>query len=342
MVVGMNGPETTEIVITEGLPEDLLPIRAGRGRAAVITQPGATRVAVEVARRLEEHGLEAEIIGVPDRDQAKTLEVAESVYRSLAGMGFGRDDTVVGVGGGSVTDLAGFVAGTWMRGVEVVHVPTTLLAAVDASVGGKTGVNLAGKNLVGLFWHPTRVVVDVRVLKSLPNAMVREGLVEALKTGLVGDPGLFQLIEMHGTSSDLKTVIERSLAVKTALVGRDEREKAERAHLNFGHTIGHAIEYASTLSHGDSVGLGLIAAAAISRSKVGFPESARVKAAVTALGVPGDIDGLERKRVTELVSMDKKRDATGARMVLLSQIGQPLVTHVSPHDLDIGLTAVGL
>ena len=159
----------TSVVIGEGLPGSLLPDRPERRRVALLTQLAAAPRAHEIAKRLEGQGLTCEVIGLPDRDEAKTLEVAISVYEDLARIGVTRDDTIVGVGGGSVTDMAGYIAGTWLRGVEVVHFPTTLLGAVDASIGGKTGVNLAGKNLVGVFWHPTRVIVDTLLLEELPG-----------------------------------------------------------------------------------------------------------------------------------------------------------------------------
>lgn len=338
----MIAPGGTDVVITDHFPDELLPVREARSKVAVITQPGATQHAVEISQLIARGGLEVETIGVPDRDQAKTMEVVASVYESLAAMGMSRGDTVVGVGGGSVTDLAGFVAGTWMRGVEVVHVPTTLLGAVDAAIGGKSGVNLAGKNLVGVFWHPSRVVVNTALLGRLPTSLLREGMVEALKAGMVGDPGLFELLEGDGLESDLAEVVERSMRVKLDLVAADEREEGERAFLNLGHTVGHAVEFASTLSHGDSVGIGLVAAAAVSRSKSGFAEGERVIRALKGLGAPTEIQGLDRARVMELMDKDKKRDANGIRMVLVSHIGQPLVAHVTRADLELGLRAVGL
>ena len=214
----------------------------------------------------------------PTARRRRRWRSAETVYETLARLGLSRHDTVLGVGGGSVTDLAGFVAGTWLRGVEVVHVPTTLLGAIDASIGGKSGVNLAGKNLVGVFWHPSRVVVDVGIMKALPAALLREGLVEAMKVGLIGDPGLFGAIEDSGTDVNLEDVVRRAVAVKARIVAEDERELGVRALLNLGHTIGHAIEFASPLSHGESVGIGLVAAARVSESKLGFMESRRVTA----------------------------------------------------------------
>jgi 3-dehydroquinate synthase len=332
----------TEMVVGRGLPNPLLPVRAERQRVALITQPGATHIALDVAGRLRDEGLQVEAIGIPDREEAKTLVVAGSVYEALARFGLGRHDTVVGVGGGSVSDLAGFVAGTWLRGVEVVHVPTTLLAAVDAAIGGKTGVNLAGKNLVGLFWHPTRVIVDVGTLEALPTTLRREGLAEALKTGLVGDRDLFELLERDGEAASLDEVVRLAAAVKVRVVGEDERETGLRAILNFGHTIGHAVEYASPLSHGEAVAVGMVAACRISEERLRFQAMDRVTAAIEALGLPTRVEGLERARVMDLLRHDKKRDAGGIRMVLLRAPGDPAIEHVGEEEINVGLDAIGL
>ncbi len=332
----------TEVLITDTLPSRLLPERPDRRRVAVLTQPGATHVALGVADTLRSQGLNVEVIGLPDRDEAKSLDVAESVYETLAKFGLGRHDAVVGVGGGSVTDLAGYVAATWLRGVEVVHVPTTLLGAVDASIGGKTGVNLAGKNLVGVFWHPTRVLVDLSILAALPPSLLREGMAEVLKAGLIGDRDLFELLRSRGNDADLREVVRRSVAVKARIVDEDERETGVRAHLNFGHTIGHAIEFASPLSHGESVALGTVAAARISEKLLGFGHADGVESAIEKFGLPVEIGGLDHNRVHDLLRLDKKRDSQGLRMVLLKNIGEPLVEHVDRADVEVGLSAIGL
>lgn len=332
----------TEVLIGRGLPSPILPDRADRGRVAILTQPATTSLALEIASSLDRDGLKPEVIGLPDRDEAKTLEVATSVYETFARFGLARMDTVMGVGGGSVTDLAGFVAGTWLRGVEVVHVPTTLLGAVDAAIGGKTGVNLAGKNLVGVIWHPTRVMVDIDVLDALPLSLRQEGLAEALKTGLVGDPSLCELIEAHGVEAPTAEVVTRSVGVKNAIVSADERETGDRALLNLGHTLGHAIEFASPLSHGESVALGLIAASYVSEKRLGFEHVGMVTAIVDRLGLPTEVNGLDLARVLDLLERDKKRDSAGLRMVLLEDIGVPVLTHVDQSDVEIGLAAIGL
>jgi 3-dehydroquinate synthase len=332
----------TEVLVGRGLPDPLLPPRQGRERVAVLTQPGATHIAVEVAQSIGGENLAVEIIGLPDRDEAKSLQVADSVYQALAKFGLGRHDTIVGVGGGSVTDLAGFVAGTWLRGVEVVHLPTTLLGAVDAALGGKTGVNLAGKNLVGVLWHPSRVVVDIGVLESLPASLRREGLAEAVKTGLIGDPELFDLLADKGEEASLEEVVNRCATVKARVVTTDEREEGIRAVLNFGHTIGHAIEFSSPLSHGECVSIGMVAAAVISERRHHFDSVARVRSTLERLGLPLAVHGLERARVEDLLRHDKKRDADGLRMVLLRKVGSPIVEHVTSDDTALGLDAVGL
>ncbi len=331
----------TEVVIGAGLPTEILPFRSGRARAVILTQPGPTELALKVSRSLSDSGLTSEVIGLPDREEAKTLEVAASVYEALARFGLGRQDTIIGVGGGTVTDLAGYVAGTWLRGVEAVHVATTLLGAVDASIGGKTGVNVAGKNLVGVFWHPTRVIIDTDQLGRLPGYLLREGMAEAYKAGLIGDVALESLIARHRMDAPLPEVVERAVNVKANIVGQDVEESGVRAFLNFGHTVGHAIEYASALSHGESVGLGVVAAAAISEKLRGFEHRLRVTETVQSLGLPVEVDGLDLTRVLDLLRLDKKRDAGGMRMVLLDDIARPVLQHVNQDDIAIGLGAIG-
>lgn len=332
----------TEVLISDSLPSPFLPHREDRRRAAVLTQPAPTQIASEVAETLRSDGLSVEVIGLPDRDQAKTLTVARSVYEALARFGLARGDTIVGVGGGSVTDLAGYVAGTWLRGVEVVHHPTTLLGAVDASIGGKTGVNLAGKNLIGVFWHPSRVVIDTSLLERLPQSLMREGMAEVLKAGLIGDVELFELLAGRGLEAPIGEIVRRAVAVKARFVDEDEREQGVRAYLNFGHTIGHAIEFASPLSHGESVGLGSIAAAHISEKILGFRVTGEVEAVIERLGLPVRIGGLDHTRVLDLLRLDKKRDARGLRMVLLRDIGEPVLEHVEATDVEVGLAAIGV
>lgn len=319
---------------------DLLPDRTGRERIAVFTQPGATAVAATVERALAP--VEVRRMMLPDGEAAKTLRVAEHSYEWLTDFGIGRHDTVVAVGGGTVTDLAGFVAATYLRGVEVVHIPTTLLGAVDAAIGGKTGVNLHGKNLVGAFYHPSRVLVDLAVLESLPTHLKQEGLVEALKAGLIADPVLVGLIERAGLHAELTEVVPRAVAVKARIVEQDFKEAGLRAVLNYGHTIGHAVEIAGNLPHGHAVALGMAAAGRIAEELVEFGEMARQNEALAGLGLPLQSSGIAREPVLEILARDKKRDASGIRMVLLPAIGRAVVRPVSGPTIEGGLAAIGI
>ena len=238
--------------------------------------------------------------------------------------------------------VGGFIAATYLRGIEFVNVPTTLLGAVDASVGGKTGVNLRAKNMVGVFAHPARVVIDVDVLDRLPPELKRQGSAEALKAGMIGDERLVALLETEGLEADLEKVVARAVAVKADVVGRDFTEQGERAVLNYGHTIGHALEVALQLSHGEAVAVGMVAAGRASAIRCGFSEESRQNEAIGRLGLPLAAADADPDRVGELLGFDKKRDAAGLRMVLLAAIGAPEVEHVEAATVREALAAVGI
>ena len=333
-----------EAVVGRGVVDrgPILPDRPGRAKAAVLTQPGAVMHASRVVGSLAAAGVEADMRVLPDRDAAKSIEVLAEVYRWLAEVGIGRHDTVVGVGGGAVTDLAGFAAATWLRGVESVLVPTTLLAAVDASIGGKTGINIGGKNLVGAFWHPAVVLVDLDVLDRLPEVVRREGLAEALKAGLIADRNLVDLFEEHGEGAPLDLIVPAAIRVKAEVVLADPRESGRRAILNYGHTIGHGIEIAAGMSHGHAVAVGMVAAARASAIRLGFGDESRQNDLIASLGLPISAPQVDPTTVRRLLQQDKKRDAAGLRMVLLREIGHPEVTHVEPELVDQALAAVGV
>lgn len=332
----------SEALIGRGFPDPLLPPRAERSQAVVITQPGATAVATRVTDAVSSTGVRVTQVLMPDRDEAKSLEAVEKVYHDLADFGLGRHDTVIAVGGGAVTDAGGFVAATWMRGVELIHVPTTLLAAVDAAIGGKTAVNLAGKNLVGVFWHPRRVLIDLDVVDALPADLKSEGAAEAIKAGLLAAPEILDAYLERGLDADLELVVPAAVRVKAGIVSDDFRETGDRALLNLGHTIGHGIEFATGISHGRGVAIGLVAAAAISKRLCGFSETAIVVRALEAASLPTRAPTVGRDSVLTLVGRDKKRTADGIRMVLLERIGRPVLRQVSEDDLVEGLRAVGL
>lgn len=319
--------------VLAGISVDVVPM---------VTHPGAAGIAGRLADDIRASGARVEVYDVPDGDQAKTLAVAEGVLRWLADLDIRRDGVVVGVGGGAVTDLVGFTAGVYLRGVDAVYVPTTLLGAVDASIGGKTGVNLDGKNLAGVLKHPKRVIVDADVLDALPAHLKRQGLAEALKAGLIGDSELFEIIEAGRVDSDLEEVVRRALAVKQGIVERDFDERGERAHLNYGHTVGHAVETVLGLSHGEAVAVGMVAAGRASAMEAGFADEDRQRDAIAGLGLPTDAAGADAAEVLRLMGRDKKRDADGIRMVLLERIEQPRVTHVGAATVEAALAAVAI
>jgi 3-dehydroquinate synthase len=342
-VITEAGHPVSEIVIGRRvLAGPILPERASRRRVLVMTQPPAAATAQWVAERVGGEGFEAEVMEVPDRDGAKTLEVAASCYRRLNVMALTRQDTIVAVGGGAVTDLAGFVAATYLRGVEAVYVPTTLLGAVDAAVGGKTGLNLDGKNLVGVFRHPSRIVIDVEVLDTLPEDLLREGAAEALKAGLIADARIVELYEAHGLAAPLADIVDRAVAVKVAIVSADFRETGKRAWLNYGHTVGHGVELAVGLSHGHAVAVGMVAEAAVSARLLGFAEAERQRAAIAGLGLPVAVSGVDPDEVRRLMRLDKKRTNEGLRMTLLRSIGDPVVMQVDEDAVALALDAIGV
>lgn len=330
----------SEILVERGLPDPLLPESATRNRVAILCQPGAEAASEMIREALD--GWSVERVLLEAGEEAKTLAAVESVYRDLAEMELGRGDTIVTVGGGAATDAGGFVAATWLRGVEVVHVPTTLLAAVDASIGGKTAVNLAGKNLVGAFWHPSRVVIDLDILDALPETLLRQGAAEAIKAGLIAAPDLVEAYHTVGLSAPLERIVGPAVRVKAEIVSADFTEQGRRAWLNLGHTIGHGIEFASGLSHGESVAIGLVAAMAVSRRLLAFPATDYVVETLAHVGLPTRMPGLDRSQVLALIALDKKRNRDGIRMVLLSELGAPEVVSVTEDDIAFGLDAVGI
>ncbi|MYB79868.1 MAG: 3-dehydroquinate synthase [Acidimicrobiia bacterium] len=345
--------EECEILVSEGLPVPLLPPRprTPRSKVVVVTQPGAAaRVGDAAVSRIAEDASETEAdpvavhtVRIPDREEAKTLRVVEDVYRELDRHRVDRHDTIVGVGGGAATDLAGFVAATWLRGVEAVYVPTTLLGAVDAAIGGKTGVNREGKNQVGVFRHPRRVAISVEVLRSLPRPLLVEGMGEALKAGLIADPRLVEVLESDGLGASLTEVVTRAVRVKAEVTAGDFFETGRRAILNYGHTVGHAVETATGIPHGHAVAVGMVAAGAISARKTGFAHAERQREVIASLGLPVRSPEAPRPVIMDLVGRDKKRlGGSLPKMVLLEDFGKPVVVDVTLDDLEVGLTAVGL
>ncbi len=283
----------------------------------------------------------------PTGDGSKTLQQAAEVYDWLASQRAERRDAIVGLGGGMVNDFSGFIAGTYLRGMPVVQAPTSLLAMVDASIGGKTAVNHAGaKNIVGLFYQPRAVVADVATLKTLPLRALVEGMGEVIKHALIRDPELLALLEarlddLMALEPELTTqVLARNVQIKGAVVSEDERETGGvRELLNYGHTLGHAFETAGgyeALLHGEAVSVGMIAAAEIGR-RVGVTPAAlveRQRVLIERAGLPlRPPAGIDRARVHAALALDKKIVAGGQRWVLLEDVGRPIVTSDVPKDV---------
>jgi 3-dehydroquinate synthase len=274
---------------------------------------------------------------VPPGERSKSLAAAAVLFDRLAEAGLERGRPIVALGCGMVGDLAGFVAATWLRGVPLVHVPTTVLAQLDSSLGGKVGVDLAlGKNLVGAFHQPRLVLVDTRLLDTLPTRQVRAGLAEAAKVGMVLDRGLVALLEANAPAlvgggararAPLARVIERAARVKARIVAADERDDGVRQLLNYGHTVGHALEamggYRRFL-HGEAVAMGMLVAAAAAVRAGRLPEKVarRQRALLTALGLPGRLPaGIRSRNVLEHMRLDKKTVAGKPRFVLTTGVG---------------------
>ncbi len=291
------------------------------------------------ARSLRLAGIAVDRVTVPAGEAAKRARVLERVWDGLAAAGLPRDGAIVALGGGSVGDLAGFTAATWLRGVPWLAIPTTVLAQVDASVGGKTAVDLpAGKNLVGAFHQPAGVLVDPDTLATLPARQRRSGLAEVVKTGFAVDAALWQWLESRldaladGEADALAGAVSRSIAAKARIVQADEREAegGRRSALNFGHTLGHALEAAlgyRGLLHGEAVAVGMRVAAWLSVRVAGLkPEShIRLEAALDHLGLPVRMPALSVVRLLAAMRNDKKRAGGTVRWVLTPRIGDASV-----------------
>jgi 5-deoxy-5-amino-3-dehydroquinate synthase len=330
------GDHSYDVVVGPGaagtLP-GLLP--AGARRAAVVTQAG---IGIDV-----DPGVEHRTFTIPDGEAAKSLSVVEELCGALSEWGLTRADVVVGVGGGVVTDVAGFSASVYHRGVPVIHVATTLLAQVDAAIGGKTGVNLAqGKNLVGAFWQPLAVVCDTDHLSSLPLPELRSGMGEVAKYHFLGGGRL--------DAMPLDARVAACVRIKAAVVSSDEREAGRRAVLNYGHTLAHALEVQDhfALRHGEAVAVGLVYAAVVAR-RLGRVDDARVsehRRVVAAYGLaaalhPARAAAADPNRLIELMSRDKKA-LRGLTMVLDGPDGVEPVNGLDPDLLRAALADVGV
>ncbi|MCP1387160.1 3-dehydroquinate synthase [Corynebacterium sp. TA-R-1] len=298
---------------------------SGARKVAIIHQQPLRAIARNIVCDLESVGVEPHLLAVPDAEDGKTLEVAGQLWDALGEAGFSRQDAVVGLGGGAVTDLAGFVASAWMRGIKVVHVPTTLLAMVDAAVGGKTGINTAaGKNLVGAFHEPNAVFIDLERIYTLPEEEVISGSAELVKTGFIADPAILDLYRA-GAHKHWEELVERSVAVKARVVSEDLKEAGLREILNYGHTLGHAIERREdyTWRHGNAVGVGMMFAAHLAHQRGLIDDSllALHQEILDAVGLPSRYEAGAFDELYDAMTHDKKNRDGRIRFVVLDGLG---------------------
>lgn len=329
-----------DIVIADGLltkPALMTQLLQLGTRFAIITDENVKSLHGEPFRAfLASHGLETFLFSFSSGEEYKTRQTKEQLEDQILSRGLGRDTCVIAIGGGVVTDVGGYLAATYCRGVSLVMIPTTLLAMVDASIGGKVGVNVPqGKNLIGCIYQPKEIWIDPSTLKTLPRRELKNGIVEMIKHALIADASYFDYLDKHATDilalepSILTQVILGSCRIKQSIVEQDEREQGKRRLLNFGHTVGHALEQVSdyTLAHGEAVAIGILIESALS-VRLGYLKPStqdRIQALFTRYGISQKLpDGLSVEAIIDAMTFDKKSLKGRPRFVQLADIGIPL------------------
>lgn len=283
-----------------------------------------------------------EVVVIGTGERIKTLDTVETIYKKFLDVELDRSAFVVAIGGGIVCDIAGFAASTYLRGIGFGFVPTTLLAQVDASVGGKNGVNFLGyKNFIGTFNQPEFVLIDFSLLKTLDKTYLGCGLAEAIKHGAIADKSLFAFMEKHADEikhlepKSLERIVNDSIIIKSEIVNKDEKEKGERKKLNFGHTFGHALEKTLAIPHGEAVSLGMVVAARLSQKLGGLPAPnvERLIQLLEKFDLPVKIDA-GKNHIKDALRKDKKRYGDSIKFVLLEKIGRCFIKDVSLPDLE--------
>ncbi|MFJ7269241.1 3-dehydroquinate synthase [Streptomyces sp. NPDC099050] len=331
------GHDAYDVLVGRQLLGELGSLIGTKAQRVAVIHPEALASTGEALRDdLAAQGYEAVAIQVPNAEEAKTAEVAAYCWKALGQSGFTRSDVVVGVGGGSTTDLAGFVAASWLRGVRWIAVPTTILAMVDAAVGGKTGINTAeGKNLVGAFHPPAGVLCDLAALDSLPVNDYVSGLAEIIKAGFISDPVILDLIEADPAAArtpdgpHTAELICRSIQVKADVVSSDLKESGLREILNYGHTLAHAIEKNERYKwrHGAAVSIGMVFAAELGRlaGRLDDATADRHKAVLASVGLPLTYHGDQWPKLLETMKLDKKSRGDLLRFIVLDGLAKPTV-----------------
>jgi 3-dehydroquinate synthase len=344
-VTGTAPNENYDVVVGHGLLDRLPGVLGERVQRVLVIHPRALRSTGDTVREeLSAAGFTALTAEIPDAEEGKHIQVASFCWQVLGQNDFTRSDAIVTVGGGAVTDVGGFVAATWLRGVKVVHIPTSLLGMVDAAVGGKTGINTAeGKNLVGAFHPPAAVLADLDALATLPRNELLTGMAEVVKCGFIADPAILDLIEAKPeavadpASPEVRELVERSIAVKAQIVSADLKESGRREFLNYGHTLGHAIELAERYQwrHGAAVSVGLVFAAELSRM-VGRLDDAtadRHKRILELLELPVSYRRDRWAALLDGMKRDKKARGDLLRFVVLDAVGKPGILEVPDTSL---------
>ena len=333
----------TNAIIGRGLLEDVAGSLDGV-KKALIVYPQPLAATAEVLREtLVKQGFEALLAEVPAAEAAKRVEVAAFCWDIMGQADFQRNDAVIGLGGGSTTDLSGFVAATWLRGVRSILIPTTLLGMVDAAVGGKTGINTQeGKNLVGVFHMPYQVFIDLDTLHSLPRNELLAGMAEVAKYGFIEDPWILEAIESGDAATDVSSetfreIIERSVAIKERITLADFKETGEREFLNYGHTLGHAIEHAERYNwrHGAAISIGMVYAAelALLSGRLSEADVERHRSVLGGLGLPLGYRADRWEALYATMQRDKKSRSGSLRFVVLERIGKPAILNAPTKEL---------
>lgn len=343
------GERSYKIIIGSGNLQDAgkrVSQAARSKRAVIVTNPTVAKHYLDpLEKSLERAEFTVSVVKIPDGEQYKTLETVETVYNRMVDERVDRSALLIALGGGVVGDLAGFVAATYMRGIDFVQVPTTLLAQVDSSVGGKVGVNLKkGKNLVGAFYQPKLVVIDTAVLGTLPARELKAGIAEVIKYGIIWEKGFFAFVErnleklMRLDPAVLEKVIGVSCSIKAQVVEEDERERGLRAILNFGHTVGHAIEAVTAYKkylHGEAISIGMACAARIAL-KLGMLDKEtlfRIENLLCRAGLPVKAEKLNEDQVIKHLSLDKKVKSGKLHFVMPHEIGRVTISEEVPESL---------
>ncbi|WP_270262890.1 3-dehydroquinate synthase [Kocuria marina] len=336
-----GGPDNRyDVLVGNGLLDRVPEMLGERVKKVLIIHPRALRATGDVVQQnLSAAGIQSFVAEIPDAEEGKRVEVAAFCWQIMGQSDFTRTDAVVSVGGGAVTDLAGFVAATWLRGVRVIHLPTTLLGMVDAAVGGKTGINTAeGKNLVGAFHPPAAVVCDLDSLQTLPQNELLTGMAEVVKCGFIADPRILELIRENSqevrdaASPVVRELIERGIRVKAEVVSSDLKESGRREYLNYGHTLGHAIEHNERYQwrHGAAVSVGMVFAAELGRAAGSLSDDVVTehRKILTSLGLPVTYRADQWPRLLEVMKRDKKTRGNLLRFVVLDRIAAPRIMEV--------------